>query len=109
MQSRECFFVSNLLFLFDFVVDLCITEISKNDATLRWLVRDYNQSYYNRDVVPFSLNLNFKVTKKLLRDRLNIAMFCNKLWDYTPDYKSGTILIRRHVNPYFGLELNIKL
>ena len=81
----------------------------ENDATLRWLVRDYNQSYYNRDVVPFSLNLNFKVTKKLLRDRLNIAMFCNKLWDYTPDYKSGTILIRRHVNPYFGLELNVKL
>ena len=36
-------------------------------------------------------------------------MFCNKLWDYTPDYKSGTILIRRHVNPYFGLELNVKL
>ena len=81
----------------------------EKDVTLRWLIRDYNQSYYKRDVVPFSMNLNFKVTKKLLRDRLNVAMFCNKLWDYTPDYKDGTILVRRHVNPYFGLELNVKL
>ena len=55
------------------------------------------------------MNVNMKVTKKLFDDRLHIAMFCNKLWDYTPDYDSRGTTIRRHVTPYFGLEMNIKL
>ena len=79
------------------------------DTYLRWLVRDYSTSQFEKDRVPFSMNLNFKVTKKLFGDRLNVAMFCNKLWDYTPDYESRGTTIRRHVTPYFGLEMNIKL
>ena len=55
------------------------------------------------------MNVNIKVTKKLFGDRLHIAMFCNKLLDYTPDYVSRGTTIRRHVTPYFGLEMNIKL
>ena len=55
------------------------------------------------------MNLNLKVTKKLLNDRLNIAMFCNRMLDYTPDYKQDKITIRRSVRPYFGLEVNLKL
>lgn len=55
------------------------------------------------------MNLNFKVTKKLIQGRINIAMFCNKLWDYTPNYNDGGLVIRRYVDPYFGLETNIKL
>ena len=72
-------------------------------------MRNYTPSFFKRDVVPFSMNVNFKVTQKLLKDKINIAMFCNKLFDYTPDYKDGSLTIRRHVNPYFGLELNMKL
>ena len=79
------------------------------DTYLRWLVRDYSPSQFEKDRVPFAMNLNFKMTKKLFGDRLNIAMFCNKLWDYTPDYDSRGTTIRRHVTPYFGLETNIKL
>ena len=84
-------------------------EGDEKNALLRWLVRDYTPSYFKKDVTPFSANVNFKVTKKLLKDKVNVAMFCNKLWDYTPDYKDEDIIIRRHVNPYFGLEINVKL
>jgi hypothetical protein len=80
-----------------------------NDTYLRWLVRDYSASQFEKDRVPFAMNLNFKVTKKLFGERLNVAMFCNKLWDYTPDYDSRGTTIRRHVTPYFGLEMNIKI
>ena len=80
-----------------------------NDTYLRWLVRDYSPSQFEKDRVPFAMNLNFKVTKKLFGERLNVAMFCNKLWDYTPDYDSRGTTIRRHVTPYFGLEMNVKL
>ncbi len=81
----------------------------ENDTYLRWLIRNNTASLYERYTVPFSMNVNLKVTKKLLNDRLNIAMFCNKIWDYTPDYESNGVTIRRHVRPYFGLETNIKL
>jgi hypothetical protein len=51
---------------------------------LRWLVRDYSPSQFEENRVPFAMNVNIKVTKKLFGDRLHIAMFCNKLLDYTP-------------------------
>ena len=80
-----------------------------SDMYLRWLVRDYTPSQFEKNRVPFAMNVNMKVTKKLFDDRLYVAMFCNKLWDYTPDYDSRGTTIRRHVTPYFGLEMNIKL
>ena len=64
---------------------------------------------YDLFKVPFSMNINFKVTKKFFNDHLHIAMFCNKIWDYTPSYERDGVTIRRHVTPYFGLEMNIKL
>lgn len=84
-------------------------ESDAADMYLRWLVRDYTPSLFEKNRVPFAMNVNMKVTKKLFDDRLHVAMFCNKLWDYTPDYDSRGTTIRRHVTPYFGLEMNIKL
>ena len=80
-----------------------------DDMYLRWLVRDYSASQFEKNRVPFAMNVNMKVTKKLFDDRLNVAMFCNKLSDSTPDYDSRGTTIRRHVTPYFGLEMNIKI
>lgn len=80
-----------------------------NDTYLRFLVRNHSAVEYKKYIVPFSMNLNLKVTKKLLNDRLNIAMFCNRILDYTPDYEQNGIKIRRSVRPYFGLEINAKL
>ena len=84
-------------------------EGDDQDMYLRWLVRDNTPSLFEKNRVPFAMNVNMKVTKKLFDDKLHIAMFCNKLWDYTPDYDSRGTTIRRHVTPYFGLEMNIKL
>ncbi|MFC2766391.1 MAG: hypothetical protein ACFN27_03435 [Prevotella sp.] len=56
-----------------------------------------------------SMNLNLKVTKKLIKDRLNIALYCNRILDYTPNYMRREALIRRHVDPYFGMEINVNL
>ena len=81
----------------------------EQDPYLRWLVRENTMSLYEKHRTPLSMNLNFKVTKKLLQDRMKVAMFCNKIWDYTPDYKSNGATIRRHVTAYFGLEMNIMI
>lgn len=83
------------------------TDDCANDAYLKWLIRTANST--SKNTVPFAMNLNFKVTKRLLADRLNIAMFCNRIWSVAPDYESYGKTIRRHVKPYFGLEANIKI
>ena len=80
-----------------------------DDVLLRYLIRNNTESMYDLFKVPFSMNINFKVTKKFFNDHLHIAMFCNKIWDYTPSYERDGVTIRRHVTPYFGLEMNIKL
>ncbi len=85
------------------------TEADAQDAELQFLVRHYNSSLYERQTVPFSMNLNLKATKKLMADRLMVALFVNKLWDAHPDYVRNNFRIRRYVTPYFGLELNMKI
>ena len=85
------------------------TEAEANDPVLQFLIRTYNSSLYERQTVPFSMNVNLKATKRLLSDRLMIALFVNKLWDAHPDYVRNNFKIRRYVTPYFGLELNVKI
>ena len=75
---------------------------SRNTPVSAWLWRYVT--------TPFSMNVNLKITKKLYRDKMAVALFVNKLLDYTPDYHtSDGRHIRREVTPYFGMELNIKL
>lgn len=81
----------------------------ETDTYLQWLIRSNNESLYQVTRVPWSMNLNLKITKKLFADKLQVAMFCNKIWDYTPDYERNGFTFRRHVTPYFGLEMNIKI
>ena len=85
------------------------TDAEHNDILLSHLDRHYNSSAFDRQTVPFSMNLNLKATKKLLQDKLMIALFVNKLWDANPDYQRNGFTIRRYVTPYFGLEMNIKI
>lgn len=85
------------------------TSDLKEDFQLRYLVRNFTESMYKKMRIPASMNLNFKVKKKLFNDKLMVAMFCNKIWDYNPKYTRDDIVIRRHVTPYFGLEMNVKL
>ena len=87
------------------------TEDSAANGVLALMIkpeRDESIFLYNR--VPFSTNVNLKVTKKLWRDRLSIAVFVNKILDYTPSYITRMgVEIRREVMPYFGMELNFRI
>lgn len=83
------------------------TEADAQNPDLMFLVRTYNSSLYDRQTVPFSMNINLKATKKLMNDRLMLALFVNKLWDAHPDYVRNNFKIRRYVTPYFGLEVNV--
>jgi len=85
------------------------TEADKSDTYLQWLVRSYSNSLFARQTIPFYANLNLKATKKLLEDKLTIALFVNKILDYNPSYTRNGLTVRRHVTPYFGVEMNIKL
>jgi hypothetical protein len=85
------------------------TEECAQDYYLKNLVRHYNDAQFERQTVPFSMNLNMKATKKLFADKLMLALFVNKLWDAHPDYTRNGYTIRRYVTPYFGLEMNMKL
>lgn len=85
------------------------TEEDAKDVVLQYLVRNYNASLYERETVPFCMNLNLKATKKLLQDRLMLALFVNKLFDAHPSYNRNGYTIRRYVTPYFGVEMNVKL
>ena len=56
-------------------------------------------------LTPFSMNVNLKISKRLYRDRLNIAIFVNRLFTYSPSYRNETnALVRRYSSPYFGME-----
>ena len=83
------------------------TAESAADGLLSALVRDSDPTLWRYVTTPFSMNVNLKITKKLYRDKMAVALFVNKLLDYTPD--SDGRHIRREVTPYFGMELNIKL
>lgn len=85
------------------------TEADLEDIYKQFLVRSYNSSLYERQTVPFYMNLNVKATKKLLGDRLTLALFVNKLLDIHPSYVRNDYRIRRYVTPYFGLEANVRL
>lgn len=86
------------------------TEEDATDGVLSALVREYNSRLYDYIRVPFSMNINLKATKTLYHDKIALAVFVNRILDYTPSYTNryGTV-VRREVDPYFGMELNFKL
>lgn len=83
-------------------------EISKIPE-LKLLMRDTPSGWYNRREEPFAMNINLKATKKLFNEKLRLSIFVNKLFDAHPDYRIDNVLIRRYVNAYFGMEMNIRL
>ncbi|MDD4819770.1 MAG: carboxypeptidase-like regulatory domain-containing protein [Flavobacteriales bacterium] len=85
------------------------TEQCKEDTYLKWLVKTYSSSLFQRSVVPFGMNINLKVTKKIMKEKMMLAIFVNKIMDYHPDYTSNGLTVRRNVTPYFGMEINFKL
>lgn len=85
------------------------TEEDKSNTYLQWLQRTYNESSFERYVVPFMMITNLKATKSLFHNKLRVALFVNKLFDYSPDIERNGYVIRRNQYPYFGMELVVTL
>lgn len=79
------------------------------DPYIGQLVRRYAASAFDDLRVPAASTFNFKATKKLLRNRLMVALYVNRIVSITPDYELHGITRRRYTSPYFGMELNLKL
>jgi hypothetical protein len=84
------------------------TEVSKTDTYLQHLIKNYNDDVFLMNEIPVACYVNLKATKKIDRF-LELALFVNRLLDYTPDYTSNGFTRRRNVDCYFGMELNFKL
>ena len=83
------------------------TEADRTDTQLQWLVQTYSDGYFDRSTVPFSMDVNLKITKDFGR-WARLAMYVNRLFGAYPDYYRNGVLVRRSSSPYFGMELNLK-
>lgn len=81
----------------------------RQDPVLQFLQRPVDNLETQLFYVPMMASVNLKATKWLFNKKLRIALFVNKIFDYTPDYKHDGATIRRYQDPYFGMEANLKL
>ena len=81
------------------------TSESAKDAVLQWLTKSVSNDLTGFNRVPISGFINLKATKEIGRIA-RLALFVNQMIDYTPDYTSNGITVRRNLSPYFGMELN---
>lgn len=80
-----------------------------DDPQLQNLIRNYASAAFDLHRIPFASNINFKATKKLMHDRIDIALYVNRLLSIQSEYQRYGQTIRRHASPYFGMEINFKL
>ncbi|QIG89233.1 TonB-dependent receptor [Chryseobacterium sp. POL2] len=83
------------------------TDADRTDIYKQWLVRDVSKTDNLETRYTYTLNANFKVTKKIYK-ALRTSMFVNKLFGYAhPYYMNGIKIERKNLStPYFGMELN---
>lgn len=79
------------------------------DPYLSQLLRRYSPSAFDENRIPYESAFNLKATKKLLNDKLMVALFVNRIISITPDYEMFGVVHRRYSSPYFGMELNLRL
>jgi hypothetical protein len=84
------------------------TEASASDTYLQHLIKNYRDDMFIQNEIPVAGYVNLKATKKIDRF-LELALFVNRLLDYTPDYTANGFTRRRNVDCYFGMEMNFKL
>lgn len=85
------------------------TEADKTHIQRNWLKRNSHPSLYKKYSIPFMMAVNLKTTKYLFDRRMRVALFVNKIFDYSPDFEMNGFTIRRNQYPYFGMELNVSL
>ena len=85
------------------------TEASNADGVLHQMVRQFSSSLLEYRRIPFLMNVNLKVMKKLYHDQVSCSLFVNRLFTLAPDYTVNDVLKRRSSTPYFGMELSFRL
>lgn len=83
--------------------------MTKDPYMARFVLTPNSEGIYEPHRVPFCMNVNLKATKTLYKEKVSVALYVNKLFDAHPDYMVNGIKIRRAVEPYFGMEINIRL
>lgn len=79
------------------------------DLYLQHLVRNYSSTAFIKYTVPVETAFNLKATKTFWNNRVNVALYVNRLFAVHPNYKQNGITVRRYSSPYFGMELNLKI
>lgn len=85
------------------------TEADKTHIQRNWLKRNSHPSLYKKYTIPLMMAVNLKTTKYLFDRKLRVALFVNKILDYSPDFEMNGFTIRRNQYPYFGMELNVNI
>ncbi len=85
------------------------TDESKSDPVLGQLIRTFGSTAFNKYTVPPESSINIKATKSFWKNRVNVALYVNRLFTIQPDYRSNGVIVRRYSSPYFGMELNFKI
>lgn len=85
------------------------TAESMADPYLGQLVRKFGVSAFDKYTVPAESAVNIKATKTFWNNRVNVALFVNRLFTIAPEYRYNGVLVRRYSSPYFGMELNLKI
>ncbi|WP_430933316.1 TonB-dependent receptor [Saccharicrinis sp. 156] len=91
-------------------------EGDEQDYVLRHLNRSYSSIFYQKQTIPFSMDLHMKMTKEI-GDRIKIAFYVNRfLGYYTPYTSNNGKYYQRSTNsafgpqsPYFGAEIKYKI
>ena len=87
------------------------TEEALNDAYLQWLIISYSDTQFRKNITePLNIGVNLKVTKRIFKERIQLALFVDQLFSYWREYVSNGVRIRQTGKmPYFGMEINFSL
>lgn len=85
------------------------TAEAMSDPYLSQLIRKYADTAFDKYTVPAESAFNLKATKSFWNNRVNVALYVNRLFTIQPDYKLLNRTVRRYSSPYFGMEINFKI
>lgn len=85
------------------------TKADESDPMLRHLVMSKPDEYFQVDRSPMEISLDLKTTKEI-NDNFRISFFVNRIIFFSPGHRGKfNIYDKVRRDPYFGIEMNIKI
>ena len=72
-------------------------------------MRTFGVSTFDKYTIPAESAINIKAVKTFWHNRVNVALYVNRLFTIEPDYTYNGVTVRRYSSPYFGMELNLRI